>query len=159
MRITDRSPIGAASPVAVPTSTVPPPTHPSWCRGPAGYIADPGTTLTPLWGEALARHPSVVPTTLSRLGLVAYVTPTVHAILDERLGVSPALLGSETSLLDDLAADRARLADVVVDLESVFGIVVAESEIDRVRTVSDLVRVVARYLWERDRAEPWRPAA
>jgi acyl carrier protein len=159
MRITDRSPIGAASPDAVPTSTVPPPTHPSWCRGPAGYIADPGTTLTPLCGEVLSRHPSVVPTTLSRLGLVAYVTPTVHAILDERLGVSPAFLGSETSLLDDLAADRARLADVVVDLESVFGIVVAESEIDRVRTVSDLVRVVARYLWERDRAEPWRPAA
>ena len=26
-------------------------------------------------------------------------------------------------------------------------------------TVSDLIRVVARYLWERDRAEPWRPAA
>jgi acyl carrier protein len=149
MRITDRSPIGAASPIAVPTSTVPPPTHPSWCRGPAAHIADPGTTLTPLCGEVLTRHPSVVPTTLSRLGLVAYVTPTVYAILDERLGVSPALL-------DDLAADRARLADVVVDLESVFGIVVAESEIDRVRTVSDLVRVVARYLWERDRAEPWR---
>jgi len=156
MRITDRSPVGAASPIAVQTSTVPPPTHPSWCRGPAGHIADPGTTLTPLLAEVLSRHPSVVPTTLSRLGLVAYVTPTVHAILDERLGVSPALLGAETSLLDDLAADRARLADVVVDLESVFGIVVAESEIDRVRRVSDLIRVVARYLWERDRAEPWR---
>ena len=150
MRITDRSPIGAASPIAVSTSTVPPPTHPSWCRGPAAHIADPGTPLTP---------PSSVPPTLSRLGLVAYVTPTVHAILDERLGVSPALLGSETTFLDDLAADRLRLDDVVVDLESVFGIVVAESAIDRVCTVSDLVRVVARYLWERDRAEPWRPAA
>ena len=159
MRITDRSPIGAASPIAVPPSTVPPPTHPSWCRGPAAHIADPGTTLTPLCGEVLARHPSVVPTTLTRLGLVAYVTPTVHAILDERLGVSPALLGSEISLLDDLAADYLRLAEIVVDLESVFGIVVAESETDRVRTVSDLVRLVARYLWERDRAEPWRPAA
>jgi len=159
MRTTDRSPLGAASPIAVPTSTVPPPTHPSWCRGPAAHIADPGTTLTPLYGEALMRHPSMVPTTLSRLGLVAYVTPTVHAILDERLGVSPALLGSETALLDDLAADRQRLAEVVIDLESVFAIVIAECEIDRVRTVSDLIRVVARYLWERDRAEPWRPAA
>jgi len=159
MRTTDRSPIGAATAIATPTSTVPPPTHPSWCRGPVAYIADPGTALTPLCGEVLSRHPSVVPTTLSRLGLVAYVTPTVHAILDERLGVSPALLGSETSLLDDLATDRARLGDVVIDLESVFAIVVAESEVDRVRTVSDLIRVVARYLWERDRAEPWRPAA
>jgi acyl carrier protein len=84
------------------------------------------------------------------------VTPTVHAILDDRLGVSPALLGSETTILDDLAADRARLKDLVVDLESVFGIVLAESAIDRVRTLSDLVRVVARHLWERDRAEPWR---
>ena len=156
MRFTVRSPIGAASPIAVPPSTVPPSAHPSWCRGPARYIADPGTTLTPLSGELLARHPSVVPTTLSRLGLVAYVTPTVHAILDERLGVSPVLLGSETKLLDDLAADRDRLHEVVVDLESVFGIVVPESEVERVRTVSDLVRVVARYLWERDRSEPWR---
>jgi len=105
------------------------------------------------------RHPSIVPATLSRLGLVAYVTPTVHAILDARPGVSPAPRGSDASRLAALAADRPRLADVVIDLESVFCIVVAESEVDRVRTVSDLIRVVARYLWERDRAEPWRPAA
>jgi acyl carrier protein len=93
---------------------------------------------------------------LSRLGLIAYVTPTVYGILDERLGVSPTLLGPHVSLADDLAADSLDLMEVVVDLETVFGIVMAEREIDRVRTVSDLIRLVARYLWERDRAEPWR---
>jgi len=103
------------------------------------------------------RHPSVVPSTLGRLGLVAYVTPTVYAILDERLGVSPALLSPHVSLAEDLAVDSLDLMEVVIDLESVFGVVVPEREIDRVRTVSDLIRVVARYLWERDRAEPWRP--
>lgn len=100
-------------------------------------------------------HAFVVPPTLSRIGLIAAVTPTVYAILDERLGVSPALLGPHVALGDDLAADSLDLMDVVIDVESVFGIVVAEREIDRVRSVADLVRLVARYLWERDRAEPW----
>jgi acyl carrier protein len=105
----------------------------------------------------MARHPSIVPATLSRLGLIAYVAPTVHAILDQRLGVTPALLGPHVSLADDLAADSLDVMEVVVDLESAFNIVFAERELDRVRTVSDLIRLVARYLWARDRAEPWRP--
>ena len=155
MRTTARSPVDVVSPNAASSSTVPAPNHPSWCRGPAPHVADPGTTLTPLYGEALMRHPSIVPATLSRLGLIAYVTPTVHAILDDRLGVSPALLGPHVSLADDLAADSLDLMEVVVDLETVFAIVMAEREVDRVRTLSDLIRLVARYLWERDRAEPW----
>jgi len=157
MRTTVRSPAGAVPPNAVSSSTVPPPIHPPWCRGPVQQVADPGTTLTPLYGEAMARHPSIVPAPLSRLGLIAYVAPTVHAILDQRLGVTPALLGPHVSLADDLAADSLDVMEVVVDLESAFNIVFAERELDRVRTVSDLIRLVARYLWARDRAEPWRP--
>jgi acyl carrier protein len=157
MRTTVRSPAGAVPPNAVPPSAVRPPSHLAWCRGPAEHVADPGTTFSPLYGEALARHLAVVPPALGPLGLIAYVTPAVHAILDERLGLSPALLGPHVSLADDLAADSLDLLEVVIDLESAFGIVLAEREIDRVRTVSDLVRVVARHLWQRDRPEPWRP--
>src|SRR5688572_28964542 len=102
MRTTVRSPAGAVPPNAVSSSTVPPPIHPPWCRGPVQQVADPGTTLTPLYGEALARHPSIIPPTLTRLGLIAYVTPMVHTILD------------------DLGADSHDVMDVVVDLESVF---------------------------------------
>ena len=102
-------------------------------------------------------RPFVVPPTIGRLGLVALVTPTVHAILDERVGVSPAFLSPNVALGDDLGVDLLDLLELVIDLESVFGIVVPEHDIDRVRTVADLIRVVARYLWERDHAEPWRP--
>jgi len=101
-------------------------------------------------------RPFVVPPTLGRLGLVAFVTPTVYTILDDRLGVSPAFLAPNVALGDDLAVDSLDLLELVIDLESVFGIVVPERDIDRVRTVSDLIRVVARYLWERDHAEPWQ---
>jgi len=60
-----------------------------------------------------------------------------------------ALLG------DDLAIDSLDLLQVVLDCESVFGIVVPEREVDRIRSVADLIHVVAKYLWERDRPEPF----
>jgi acyl carrier protein len=105
-------------------------------------MVDPGTTLT---------SPP-----LGRFGLVARVAPTVHAILNDRLGIGPELLGPHVALGDDLAVDSLDLLEVVIDLESAFGICVPEREIDRVRTVADLVHVVAKYLWERDHPEPFR---
>jgi acyl carrier protein len=79
----------------------------------------------------------------------------VHQLLDDRLGVSPELLGPYVALGDDLAVDSLDVLEIVVELESVFGIVVPEREVDRTRTVADLVHVVAKYLWERDHPEPF----
>ena len=102
-------------------------------------------------------HPSSVPSALGRAGLVAHVAPTVYAVLDERLGIGPELLGPHVALGDDLAVDSLDLLEVVIDLESAFAICVPEREVDRLRTVADLVHVVARYLWERDHPEPYDP--
>jgi acyl carrier protein len=96
-----------------------------------------------------------IPASLGRYGLVAFVAPTVHQLLDDRLGVSPELLGPYVALGDDLAVDSLDVLEIVVELESVFGIVVPEREVDRTRTVADLVHVVAKYLWERDHPEPF----
>ena len=99
--------------------------------------------------------PSSVPATLGRMGVVALVAPSVPGILHDRLGIAPQLLGAHVMLGDDLAIDSLDLLEVVIDLESAFGIVVPEQAIDRVRTVADLIHVVAKYLWERDHAEPF----
>jgi len=96
-----------------------------------------------------------IPASLGRYGLIAFVAPTVHQLLDDRLGVSPELLGPYVALGDDLAVDSIDVLEIVVELESVFGIVVPEREVDRTRTVADLVHVVAKYLWERDHPEPF----
>jgi acyl carrier protein len=89
------------------------------------------------------------------MGVVALVVPGVHDILDERLGIGPELLGSRTLLGDDLGIDSLDLLEVVLDCESAFGIVVPEREIDHIRSVADLVHVVAKYVWERDSPEPF----
>lgn len=96
-----------------------------------------------------------IPSALGRYGLVAFVAPTVHRILDERLGIAPELLGPYVALGDDLAVDSLDVLEIVIELESVFGIVVPERDVDGLRTVADLVHVVAKYLWERDHAEPF----
>ena len=97
-----------------------------------------------------------LPTHTGRFGLVAAVAPTVYTLLSDRLGVSPELLGPHVALGDDLAVDSLDLLEVVIELESAFGIVVPEREIDRLRTVADLVHVIAKYRWERDHPEPFR---
>jgi acyl carrier protein len=102
-------------------------------------------------------HALPVSPPVGRFGLVAYVTPTVHAVLEDRLGVSPALIGPHVALGDDLAIDSLDLLEAVLDLESVFHIHVPERDIDCLRTVADLVHVVAKYLWERDHPEPFVP--
>jgi acyl carrier protein len=102
-----------------------------------------------------------VPPGIGRFGLVALVTPTVHAVLDHRLGIGPDLLGPCVALGGDLAVDSLDLLEVVIDLESVFAICIPERDVDRLQTVGDLVQVVAKYLWERDHPEPFvarRPA-
>ena len=102
-------------------------------------------------------HLSAVPPTTRRLGLVAHVAPTVYAVLDERLDIGLELLGPHVVLGDDLAVHPLDLLEVVIDLESAFAICVPEREIDHLRTVADLVHVIAKYVWERDHPEPYRP--
>ena len=53
-----------------------------------------------------------------------------------------ASVGMETSILKDLKVNSARLVDVVLEIEDVFGIEVSDDDADRVRTLGDAVRLV-----------------
>jgi len=48
----------------------------------------------------------------------------------------------ETSFLEDLAINSARLVDIVIDFEDEFDIEVSDEEADKIRTIGDAVKVI-----------------
>ncbi len=53
-----------------------------------------------------------------------------------------ATISMETSLLKDLKVNSARLVDVVLEIEDVFGIAVKDDQADKVKTVGDAVKLI-----------------
>ena len=53
-----------------------------------------------------------------------------------------AKVSLESSILSDLRVNSARLVDVVLAFEDVFGIEVADDDADKVDTVGDAVRLI-----------------
>ncbi len=53
-----------------------------------------------------------------------------------------ASVSLESNILDDLKVNSARLVDVVLAFEDVFGIEVADDDADKVATVGDAVRLI-----------------
>lgn len=57
----------------------------------------------------------------------------------------PALLvgaTKETHILDDLKVNSARLVDVIIKCEDVFGIEVDDDDADGIRTIGDAVTII-----------------
>jgi acyl carrier protein len=52
----------------------------------------------------------------------------------------------ETHILNDLKVNSARLVDVIIKCEDVFGISVDDDEADKIRTIGDAVRIVKQKL-------------
>jgi acyl carrier protein len=86
------------------------------------------------------------------------VEPFIRRLTSDMLGVDPAQLGYEVSLIDDLAADSLDLLEIALRLESELGIAVPERLLETVRTYGDLVGLTGRLLAERQglgwRGEP-----
>jgi acyl carrier protein len=106
--------------------------------------------------DTMMRRPLTPPPT-GRLGLYEFVEPVVQAVLADRLGIDTSKLTFSVSLSDDLAVDSLDLLEVVIDLEGRFAVNVPEHEIDRVRTLADLVSVLVARLWRRDHPSLDRP--
>jgi acyl carrier protein len=53
-----------------------------------------------------------------------------------------ATVAMETSILKDLKVNSARLVDVVLEIEDVFGIEVKDEDADKVKTVGDAVTLI-----------------
>jgi acyl carrier protein len=68
--------------------------------------------------------------------VVAILTPYV------KNEAALATLTPDTSILDDLKVNSARLVDVVLAFEDEFGIEVADDEVDAVATVGDAVNLI-----------------
>ena len=53
-----------------------------------------------------------------------------------------AAVSMETSILQDLKVNSARLVDVVLEIEDAFGIAVTDAEADSVKSVGDAVKLI-----------------
>jgi acyl carrier protein len=52
----------------------------------------------------------------------------------------------ETHILNDLKVNSARLVDVIIKCEDVYGISIDDDEADKIRTIGDAVRVIKQKL-------------
>jgi acyl carrier protein len=52
----------------------------------------------------------------------------------------------DTHILNDLKVNSARLFDVIIKCEDVFGISIDDEEADKIRTIGDAVRVITQKL-------------
>jgi acyl carrier protein len=57
-----------------------------------------------------------------------------------------ARVGLDTSILEDLKVNSARLVDVVLSFEDTFGIEIADEDVDKVNTVGDAVGLICQKL-------------
>lgn len=49
-----------------------------------------------------------------------------------------------THILDDLKVNSARLVDVIIKCEDVFGITIEDDEADKIRTIGDAVSLIRK---------------
>lgn len=52
----------------------------------------------------------------------------------------------DTHILNDLKVNSARLVDVIIKCEDVYGISIDDDEADKIRTIGDAVRVIKKKL-------------
>jgi acyl carrier protein len=63
----------------------------------------------------------------------------LRQLVAQQLGVDSAQVGTDSSLVEDLAADEMDLLEIAVALEEDFGLVVSDAVLGRVRTYGDLL--------------------
>jgi acyl carrier protein len=61
-------------------------------------------------------------------------------------------LDARTSFVDDLGADSLAVVELTIVFEEIFDIEIPDEEADRIRTVSDAITAVEKYVRMRSRA-------
>jgi len=64
--------------------------------------------------------------------------------ISEVSGVEPSELNSQTSLLNDLNLDSLAMFEIVIDLEEAFKMQISDEDIDRIKTIQDILDFVDR---------------
>ncbi|NLW16458.1 MAG: acyl carrier protein [Firmicutes bacterium] len=66
----------------------------------------------------------------------------VKEIIAEQLGLEVAEVTAEARVTDDLGADSLDMVELVMELEEVFGLKIAEEEMEHISTVQDVVNYI-----------------
>lgn len=61
-------------------------------------------------------------------------------------GIDPNEIGDSTSYKDDLGLDSLSILEIAINVEYFYKIKVPEEELSEIRTISDTIQVVQRYL-------------
>ena len=63
----------------------------------------------------------------------------VIKVVAEQLDVAPEKCKLEASFVDDLGADSLDLVELIMEMEEAFGVEIADEELEKIRTVQDVV--------------------
>ncbi len=66
----------------------------------------------------------------------------VQKIICEQFGTEPGKVTMESSILEDFEADSLDLVDLAMSLEDEFDIEVPDEELENIKTVSDIVKLI-----------------
>ena len=86
----------------------------------------------------------------------AEIEQTVKAIISKKFGVPLDQIDSQTRLIDDLKVDSFGAVELMFELEEAFGLSIADSDIQQVRSVKDIVEYLRA--WLEQKAKDQRPA-
>ncbi len=68
----------------------------------------------------------------------------VCKMLGEQLGISPDSIRPEQEVVKDLGADSLDVVELMMALEDTYGITLPEEEVEKVKTVQDIVDMMDR---------------
>ncbi len=74
------------------------------------------------------------------------VEEKVRAVIARKLNVSPDVIHLETRLAEDLGVDSFGAVELMFEIEEAFGLKIADSEIEHIRTVGDVVTYLAHWI-------------
>ena len=70
----------------------------------------------------------------------------VKEIISKKFGVPLDTINAETRLVEDLKIDSFGAVELMFELEEMFGLSISDSDIQRVRTVKDIVGYLSEWL-------------
>ena len=68
----------------------------------------------------------------------------VIKLVMEQLDVTKEECVLEASFIDDLGADSLDLVELIMEMEEVFGVEIADEELEKIRTIKDVIEFLTK---------------
>jgi len=68
----------------------------------------------------------------------------IQKLLAKQLDIDPALITPETHIIDDLGADSLDIAELIMNLEEEFGVIIADDSANELFTVGQITEFVEK---------------